>query len=533
MAENDYEEVRDALGEVDITTPTQSLTEPATKPRKSPLRLFIIGLLVILSLLYGFHTWQYNSTHISTDNAFITSDVVPVNSTIAGSVTKIDVQDNQLVKAGDLLVELSGESRQAEVDQAEANLASAKANAGGASVDVQMAEQTGFAQVSQAEETIQLGSSDIVVARANSMKASSAVISSEAGISKAKADVQAAQAVVVARQSTLRRVREQLAASKSIVSGAQSNLKSALASLSSAQSISENATREAERSHALYLDGALSQAEADNKATMASSAKSTFDVARQQVEVAKSLLAQRQAELLVATEQIKEAEAGIVQTQAQVTALNGSLNASRAQVNEARSGLDATLQAVKAASLRRTLAESKLRETEAAKKRVGVSQGSQLSALAKVKQAAAALHSAQINLANTRIRALLDGTVSSKTVQLGQQISPGQQLLAIIPISKPWVIANFKETQLGEIHAGMSVEIEVDAIPGVHYKAHVDSISSGTGATFALLPPDNATGNFTKVVQRVPVKIVFEPNQPNLDKLRSGLSSKVAISTKG
>jgi membrane fusion protein (multidrug efflux system) len=83
------------------------------------------------------------------------------------------------------------------------------------------------------------------------------------------------------------------------------------------------------------------------------------------------------------------------------------------------------------------------------------------------------------------------------------------------------------------LELGMSVEIEVDAIPGVHDKAHVDSISSGTGATFALLPPDNATGNFTKIVQRVPAKIVFESSQPNLDKLRAGLSSKVAISTKG
>ena len=105
--------------------------------------------------------------------------------------------------------------------------------------------------------------------------------------------------------------------------------------------------------------------------------------------------------------------------------------------------------------------------------------------------------------------------------------------MAIIPVAEPWIIANFKETQLGEIHQGLLVEIEVDAIPGVTYRGHVDSIARGTGATFALLPPDNATGNFTKVVQRVPVKIILDKDQPNLDKLRAGLSSKVSISLRG
>jgi membrane fusion protein (multidrug efflux system) len=167
----------------------------------------------------------------------------------------------------------------------------------------------------------------------------------------------------------------------------------------------------------------------------------------------------------------------------------------------------------------------------AAPKRTDVSKANRESAMAKVQQAAAAVQAAKIALKRTEIRAPVAGTVSRKTAQIGQQLSAGQPLMVLIPSEAPWVVANFKETQLGQIRPGQSVEIEVDALPGETYRGHVDSISSGTGSTFALLPPDNASGNFTKVVQRVPVKIVLD-RQPHLDRLRAGLSTVVAISTK-
>jgi membrane fusion protein (multidrug efflux system) len=141
------------------------------------------------------------------------------------------------------------------------------------------------------------------------------------------------------------------------------------------------------------------------------------------------------------------------------------------------------------------------------------------------------VQAAKIALSRTEIRAPVAGTVSRKTAQLGQQLAAGQPLMVIVPSEAPWVVANFKETQLGEIHPGQAVEIEVDALPGEIYHGRVESISGGTGSTFALLPPDNASGNFTKVVQRVPVKIVLD-SQPHLERLRAGLSTMVAISTK-
>ena len=104
--------------------------------------------------------------------------------------------------------------------------------------------------------------------------------------------------------------------------------------------------------------------------------------------------------------------------------------------------------------------------------------------------------------------------------------------MAVVPDENVWVTANYKETQLGDVKPGQPVEVEVDAFPGKSFKGHVGSISAGTGSTFALLPPDNATGNFTKVVQRVPVKILLEPGQVNMDRLRTGMSVTATIETK-
>ncbi|RYG02844.1 MAG: HlyD family secretion protein [Caulobacteraceae bacterium] len=125
------------------------------------------------------------------------------------------------------------------------------------------------------------------------------------------------------------------------------------------------------------------------------------------------------------------------------------------------------------------------------------------------------------------------GRISKKTVTVGAQVQPGSLMMAIVPDKAVWVVANFKETQLADVKVGQPVDVEVDAIPGVSFKGHIDSLSAGTGATFALLPPDNATGNFTKVVQRVPVKILFEPGQPRLPDLRVGMSVLASVHTRG
>ncbi len=146
-----------------------------------------------------------------------------------------------------------------------------------------------------------------------------------------------------------------------------------------------------------------------------------------------------------------------------------------------------------------------------------------------VAQARAALQMAKLDLSYTEIRAPLGGIVTRKSVHVGNRIQPGEPLLAIVPVDRLYITANYKETQLTDVRVGQPVKIEADIYPGYTYDAHVDSISVGTGAAFALLPPENATGNWVKVVQRVPVKIVLNRPPPPDKPLRVGLSVDVNI----
>jgi membrane fusion protein (multidrug efflux system) len=146
-----------------------------------------------------------------------------------------------------------------------------------------------------------------------------------------------------------------------------------------------------------------------------------------------------------------------------------------------------------------------------------------------VKQAEAALQAAELDLAYTKIYAPFAGIVTHKTVHVGHRVQVGEPLMAIVPLKHLYVTANFKETQLTDVRVGQRATVEADIYPGYVYEGHVDSISMGTGAAFSLLPPENATGNWVKVVQRVPVKIVFDQDIPADKPLRLGLSVEVAI----
>ncbi|MGH7987206.1 MAG: HlyD family secretion protein [Candidatus Binataceae bacterium] len=146
-----------------------------------------------------------------------------------------------------------------------------------------------------------------------------------------------------------------------------------------------------------------------------------------------------------------------------------------------------------------------------------------------VHQADAALETAELNLSYTRIRAPFDGIVTRKTAHAGNRVEAGEPLMAIVPVNRLYITANYKETQLTDVRVGQTADITLDIYPNYTYKAHVDSISSGTGAAFALLPPENATGNWVKVVQRVPVKVVLNEPPPVDKPLRMGLSAEVTI----
>jgi membrane fusion protein, multidrug efflux system len=141
-------------------------------------------------------------------------------------------------------------------------------------------------------------------------------------------------------------------------------------------------------------------------------------------------------------------------------------------------------------------------------------------------------HQAELNLSYATITSPIDGTVGARSLRVGQYVQAGTQLMAVVPLHAVYVVANYKETQLTHVSAGAPAEVEVDAFPGVAIKGHVDSLAPASGLEFALLPPDNATGNFTKIVQRIPVKIVLDPDAALAGRLRPGMSVESVVDTR-
>jgi len=187
----------------------------------------------------------------------------------------------------------------------------------------------------------------------------------------------------------------------------------------------------------------------------------------------------------------------------------------------------ATLQAVQQARSRLVQAEANYEAAQTGPKRVASTRAKALAALADVRQKRAALAQAQLNLGYTKVCAPVSGEVTKKVV-VGMNVAPGEQLLTIVPLGQVWITANFKETQLRHMRPGQKVEISVDS-NGRSYKGHVDSIAGATGPVFSLLPPENATGNYVKIVQRLPVKIVLEPGENRDHQLRPGMNVEAKV----
>jgi membrane fusion protein (multidrug efflux system) len=229
---------------------------------------------------------------------------------------------------------------------------------------------------------------------------------------------------------------------------------------------------------------------------------------------------------------IRQAEATILATQADQVRYD--LEARR-QRDLLRTNLAGTQQNVEQADAnqRRTDAQLLLNQAQLDQQRALLAsldvQGNQLQA--QVEAAEAQLSLAQDNMGYTRIVSPADGLVGQRLVRQGQFVNVGTQVISVVPLPRIWVIANYKETQMTNIRIGDPARVTVDAFPDLALTGHVDSWSPGTGSTFALLPPDNATGNFTKVVQRVPVKIVLDPNEALGTLVRPGLSVEATVDT--
>jgi membrane fusion protein (multidrug efflux system) len=284
-------------------------------------------------------------------------------------------------------------------------------------------------------------------------------------------------------------------------------------------------------------------------------AEASLQLAQAGVMAAQSHVDTLQQSLVAARARLKEAEANYVKaakdrdrlkelvvkdevSRQQYDAAVAAAEATRAAQDSAKAGVSEAQNSIEVAKARLSQAQSSVSQAEAevrsartAPQHVAVSKAQADAAHARVLQAQAAVNQAQLNLEYTSITAKVDGVVSNRTVQLGQVIQPGEVLLYLAPLENLWVRANFKETQLKNIRPGQRATISVDALGGKTFSGYVESISGATSESFSLLPSENATGNFVKVVQRIPVKIRFDKGQDSQHRLRAGMSVVPTIMT--
>jgi len=393
------------------------------QPEKSSRRKFIV-IAVLIFLIVGACLFYWHSTFTEdTDDAQIDGNLYQVSSRVTGQVIKVYVDDNQQVQAGQLLAEIDPKDYQVALEQALANLASAKAAAIQANVNVPITST-----------------------------------SVRTTLSTTGSDVQGAMAAVAQAQ-------KQEQASEARVDQAKAN-----------------------------------------------ALKAKLDVDRYTPLVQKDVISKQQFDAAVA--QASGTSAAVIEAQADVIAR-------REAVREAQQRLE---QSKFQASESRTNGPQQVRVQEAKAN----------AAQAEVQQAQAKVDQARLNLSYTHITAPATGIVNKKNVQVGSNLSIGQDLLTIIPLTDLWVTANFKETQIQHMHPGQTVKIEVDALGGRKFDGKVTQIGGATGSKLSLFPPENATGNYVKVVQRIPVRIDFTDLQKeNGDyALRPGFSVTPYVSVK-
>lgn len=399
----------------------------------SPRRIWI-AILVVIALggasLYG---WRTLFPRESTDDAQVSGHVYPVPARVTGTVDKVLVKDNQVVKAGEILVQLDARDYEMSVARASAELNAAEAAARAARAGVPITTLTATNQASAAE-----------------------------------AGAGAAEAAATAGEREIESSRAKVA--------------SARARAAEAAAAKTRSAKDLERLAALIAKDEVSRRDYDNAVAAAAVASAAADAA----------------------------DAGVLEAQANLNAAE----ARRQQMGNAVVQTRAQARAANSAPQQIALIEARARAAEA-----------------DVARASAALDQAKLNLERTIVRAPVGGIVSRKSVEAGQMAQVGQSLLALVSLDDVWITANFKETQLRSIRAGQDVTVSVDALGGRTFVAHVDSIAAATGATFSLLPPENATGNFVKVVQRVPVKIALNATETE-HLLRPGMSVVATIFTK-
>jgi membrane fusion protein (multidrug efflux system) len=403
------------------------------KPAKKSRRLLIVGgaLLVIASVAGA--AYVHFNDRVSTDDAQVDAHIAPVAPKIFGNVAEILVDDNEAVKAGQVLLRIDARDYEAKVAQSRAALAAAESQATGARVGVPLVNATTASNTAAAQAQVAAANADHERAKSDYDRASSSELAF------AKADIESKRALADRARADLHRM-EPLAAQDEI-------------------------------------------------------SKLQFDAYIAAARVADSDLSAAQQKLA---------------------------NAER-QASSSKSVVDATAARIGAA-------QAALEQAQANREQVHISSAQAGSASAAVLQARANLEAAQLQLSYATIVAPISGVVTRKTVQLGQIVQPGQALMILVPVSDVYVSANFKETQLSQVRPGQRAEIYIDMY-GKSFEGVVDSVSNSTGSRLSLLPPENATGNYVKIVQRIPVKIAVQ-HLPAGITLRPGMNVEATIFTK-
>jgi membrane fusion protein, multidrug efflux system len=372
--------------------------------------LLVVGavIVVLAATVYYLYARQYEDT----DDAEIDGNLHSISTRVPGTVLSVEVEDNQTVSQGDLLLELDP-----------------------ADLDVSIAQAQ--AQVAQAQAELEAEHPNVPIT----------VTTNQASTSTASSDLQSSLASAAAAHADVEQLRAQLV---------------------QAEANARTASVERDRTVKLFEAGATTESDFDDRSDTATAAEANVQAARHSLAAAEA----RERESAAKVEQ------------------------SRIRLTEVR---------------------------ENSPRQVGVRRADVAARVQSLDLARALLRQAELNRSYANIRAPVSGIIGKKTVNAGDRVSPGQELMALSDTVHVWVTANFRETQLERIRPGQTATIHVDAL-GQDFRGEVESVGGATGSRYSVLPPENATGNYVKVVQRIPVRVRFDPNQPGLDRLRLGMS---------
>jgi membrane fusion protein, multidrug efflux system len=460
------------ISEIEETAPVTSENESAVEsktetPKRSRVPIYVASAIVGLSLIVGGAWWLYARQFEKTDDAYIQGNISLISPKIGAHVQKIYVQENQFVKKGDLLIELDSREAEAKLEKARAMLQMASARKTKAAANYELSRKTTRADLTQASSSLASAQGTVEQTR----------IAAEAKLNS----VEQAKNQAKTAEANLLQVESQVLAAEAAVEQARAQIPAAQAKL-------DNAQAELQRSEKLYASGDLSKQDLERDNRNLSEARANLVSVQKQADIAAAQLNSLRRLIEVERSRVGEAKNNIV-------AAENNYRQSLSQIDIAASQADES--------------KGKLLGADVLPEQMAINDSEIQTAESEIAQAQAAVGQAELELSHTKIYAPQDGFVSKKTVVEGQLVQPDQVLMSI-SLPGIWVVANFKETQIERMKVGQPVEIYVDAYPNMTFRGRVESFQAGTGSRFSVLPPENATGNFVKVVQRIPVKIVFE-----------------------